>query len=283
MQRNFLAQQVCLVTGGTQGIGWATAQALADYGAQVYVCGLNEERLACAAQALTQLPWGARIHLTRCDVTQRAEVEAWSAEIYRQTGRIDVLVNNAAYVCWKNIADMTVEEAERTMAVGYDGMLYTVKAVLPQMLAAGRGQIVNIGSVAGRVYVGGSSAAYSAVKAAMEAYTRILQLELRGTPVRATLVRLGTVAGTDFFRLRVPGERMPRFADFVPALTPPQVARGILHAIYRRRPTLNMPDFLPLFYLLYDLAPELFYRIVRAGGPARINYGAYEWHYETKS
>lgn len=283
MQRDFLAKQVCLVTGGTQGIGWAVAQALADYGAQVYICGLNQERLAQAAQALANLAWGDRIMLTRCDVSQRVEVEAWIADIYRQTGRIDVVVNNAAYVCWKNVVDMTTEEAEKTMAVGYNGMLYTINAVLPQMLAAGRGHILNIGSAAGRVYVGGSSAAYSAAKAAIEAYTRVLQLELCNTPVKATLVRLGTVAGTDFFRIHVPMERMPRFADFVPALTPPQVARGILHAIYRRRHTLDMPGFLPLFYLTYDLAPKLLSWIVRAGGSARINYGAYEWHYETKS
>lgn len=282
MQRDFLAGQVCLITGGAQGIGWATAQALADHGAQVYVCDVADERLAQAARALPNLPWGARIVLTHCDVTQRAEVEAWIADIYRQTGRIDVLVNNAAYVRWKNIADMTTEEAEKTMAVGYNGMLYTSNAVLPQMLAAGRGQIVNIGSLAGRVYVDGASAAYSAAKAAIEAYTRILQLELHGTPVSATLVRLTTVVGTDFLRVYVPVGRMPRFADFVPALTPLQVARGILHAIYHRRQTLNMRSFLPLFCLAYDLAPGLLRWIVRAGGRSRLDYGAYEWHYKTK-
>lgn len=280
MQRDFFAQQVCLVTGGAQGIGWATGQALADHGAQVYICDVADEQLAQAAQALPKLPWGKRITLTHCDVSQRAEVEAWIADIYRQTGRIDVLVNNAAFVSWKDIADTTVEEAAKTMAVGYNGMVYTTKAVLPCMLAAGRGHIVNMGSIAGRVYVGGPSADYSAVKAALEGYTRILQLELHGTPVSATLVRLTTVAGTDFFRVRVPMSRMPRFADFVPALTPPQVARGILHAIQHRRRTLNMRGFIPLFHLIYDLAPGPLDRIVRFGGKARINYGDYEWHYE---
>lgn len=282
MQRDFLTQQVCLVTGGAQGIGWAIAQALADHGAQVHVCGLNEKRLAEAEQSLVNFPYGDRIVLTRCDVSKRAEVEAWITDIYRQHGRIDVIVNNAAFVCWKNVADMTVEEAEQTMAVAYNGMLYTIKAVLPQMLAAGRGHIINIGSATGRVYVGGASAAYSAAKAAMEAYTRTLQVELRGTPVSATLVRLGTVAGTDFFRVHVPITRMPRFADLVPALTPPQVARGVLHAIQRHRQILDLPTYLPLFYLTYALAPRLFSWMVRLGGHAHSNYGAREWHYETK-
>ena len=280
MPQSFLSGHVCLVTGGAQGIGWAISQALADHGAQVHVCDISEENLARAAQELPNLPWAGRIHLARCDVTQRQEVEAWVAGVYRQTGRIDVLVNNAAYVRWVDVADMSVEEEERTMSVGYNGMLYTVRAVLPLMQAAGRGHIVNMGSSAGKVFVGGSSAAYAAVKAAIDAYSQILQFELRGSPIHVTVVRPAAVAGTDFFRKHVLSSRMPRFGDYVPYLTPPQVARSVVRAIRDRRPIVGVPGYLKLFYVFFALAPGVFRWMVNVGGSGRRDYGRVQWRYE---
>ncbi len=200
---SFLTGQVCLVTGGAQGIGWAISQALADHGALVYACDISEKSLAQAAEELATLPWAERIVLSRCDVTEQAEVENWVAQIY-QSGRIDVLVNNVAFVKWADVAEMTVAESARTMQVGYNGMVYGIKAVLPLMEAAGRGHIVNMGSSAGKVFAGGSSAACAAAKAAIDGYTQILQAELKDSPVHVTLVRLAAVAGTNFFREHVP-------------------------------------------------------------------------------
>ena len=262
----FLAGRVCLVTGGAQGIGWAVSQALADHGAQVHACDISEENLARASRELTALPWANRITLTKCDVAQRAELEGWIAEIYRRAGRIDVLVNNAAFVRWEDVASMPVEEAELTMSVGYSGMVYGVKAVLPLMQAAERGHIVNMGSSAGRIFVGGSSAAYAAVKAAIDGYTQTLQVELRYSPIKVTLVRLATVAGTDFFRKHVSSSRMPRLGDFIPYLTPPQVGLGVVRAIREGRSVLDMPGYLSLFYLFFALLPGAFRWLIDVGG-----------------
>lgn len=280
MTKGFLSGQVCLVTGGAQGIGWAISQALADHGARVYVCDISEENLAQAAQELPGLPWADRITLARCDVTNRPQVETWIADIYRQTGRVDVLVNNAAYVRWVDVSDMSVEEEERTMSVGYNGMVYTVKAVLPLMKAAGRGHIVNMGSSAGKVFVGGSSAAYAAVKAAIDAYSQTLQAELKNSPVHVTVVRPATVAGTDFFRKHVPASRMPRFADYVPYLTPLQVARRIVRALRDQRAVVDVPGYLKLFYAFFALAPGVFRWMVNVGGSGRRDYGQVQWRYE---
>jgi len=280
MTMQFLSGQVGLVTGGAQGIGWAVAQALADHGARVYVCDIAEDSLARAAQELPGLPWAERITLARCDVTDRQAVEGWIADVYRQTGRIDVLVNNAAFVRWVDVADMSVEEEERTMSVGYNGMLYTTKAVLPLMKAAGHGHIVNMGSSAGKVFVGSSSAAYAAVKAAIDAYSQTLQVELKGSPVHVTVVRPATVAGTDFFRKHVPASRMPRFGDYVPYMTPPQVANRIVRAIRDRRKVLDVPGYLVLFYAFFAVMPGVFQWMVRVGGSGRRDYGQVQWRYE---
>jgi NAD(P)-dependent dehydrogenase (short-subunit alcohol dehydrogenase family) len=279
---NFLINQVCLVTGGAQGIGWAIAQALADHGAQVHVCDISEENLARANEELATRPWAERIALSRCDVTERAEIEEWIKQIHWQTGRIDVLINNAAFVKWDDVTEMTVEQAIRTMEVGYNGMVYTIKAALPLMQAAGRGHIVNIGSSAGRIFASGPSAAYAAVKAAIDGYTQTLQIELKDSPVNVTLVRLAAVAGTDFFRKHVPSSRLPRIGDFFSYLTPPQVAAGVVKAIRDQRAVLDMPRYLPLLYLVFALAPGLLRRLMSVGGSGQRDYGQIEWRYSLK-
>lgn len=273
MKKDFLKDQVCLVTGGAQGIGWATALRLAEAGGRVYVCDISEEHLATAPERVAGLPWPERFHFARCDVSGREQVEAWCAGILEKEGRIDVLVNNAAFVRWENVLDMSVEDVERTMAVGFNATVYTIRMVLPAMLAKGRGHIVNVGSSAGRVFAGTSSAAYAAVKAAVDGYTQMLQEELRGTPLHAMLVRPGTVAGTEFFGKHVPSSRMPRLADFVRTLSPDEVAEAILEGLVRRRPIVDVPRSLGAIYLIFNHAPGLLRWMTRQGGSARSNFG----------
>lgn len=279
---SFLSGQVCLVTGGAGGIGWALSQALADHGAHVYACDNSADNLALARTALPALPWGDRIVLAHCDVSDRPAVESWIAGVQATAGRIDVLVNNAAYIRWSSVADTSIEEAEQTMRVGYNAMLYTIKAVLPLMQAAHRGHIVNVGSSLGRLFVPGPSAAYVAVKAAIDGYTQILQTELRGGPIAVTLVRPYAVAGTDFFGKHVPSSNMPRTSDFIPYLTPPEVAAAILDALRHRRPVVDVPRSLRLAYLLFAIAPGFVRWTIRRSGPGRRDYGAVRWHYRSK-
>lgn len=255
--KNSLAGQVCVVTGGTQGIGWAIVQALAVEGGTVYACGFSQGNLDRAEAERPSLPDHGRIHLTRGDVTDRAWYEAWLYAIYQAEGHLDVLVNNAAYVQWVDTLEMSVEQQQRTMQVGYDAMVVGTKLVLPWMLSNGRGHIINIGSIAGRIFVGGQSAAYGAVKAAIDAYTQVLQVELRGTAVHATIVRLGTVVGTDFLQKHVSRERIPPIARIIPPLTPPQVATAVVRAIAQKRMFVTMPRYLVGLEWVYNLSPRL--------------------------
>jgi NAD(P)-dependent dehydrogenase (short-subunit alcohol dehydrogenase family) len=181
-------------------------------------------------------------------------------------------VHNAAYTRWTDVTEMTVDEAVRTMRVAYDGMVYGIKRLLPHMLATGGGSIVNIGSITGTIYVGGASAAYSAAKAAVEAYTRTLQVEMRHVPIHVTLVRLGTVAGTDFFGKHVDYRRMPRLLDFLPYLTVTQVADGVIKAIVERKEVVTMPGYLRPLSLVYTVAPRFSRWLARRGGSGQRDY-----------
>jgi NAD(P)-dependent dehydrogenase (short-subunit alcohol dehydrogenase family) len=282
MNEQFLLGKTCLVTGGAQGIGWATAQALADTGAEVYVCDINPESIAVAQAELANSSWAGKIHFRQCDVSARSEVEQWILDTHQATGRIDVLINNAAFAHWEYIIPTPVEAMEKMMAVGYYGMVYAVKTALPLMLSAGQGHIFNISSSAGKLFIGRGNAAYAAAKAAIDGFTQTLALEMKGTGVCATVVRLGPVGGTDFFRKQVSNSRMPRMGDFLPALTPPQVAEGILRTLRTRQTRLDLPGYLPAMYLFFDLAPGLLSKMVSAGGSARKDYGAVQWKYESK-
>ncbi|MEU1628279.1 SDR family oxidoreductase [Streptomyces sp. NPDC020096] len=266
------AGRVCVITGGAQGIGWELAVLLARGGARVFTNDVDDQALERAATQAAGMGYG-QVYLERADVTDFGQVSSWIEGVRRQAGRIDVLVNNAAFVRWQDVEEMAVDDALRTMRTAYDGMVHTLAAVLPVMREAGSGSIANVGSCLSRMHGPGPSAAYVAGKAAVEAFTDMLRLELAGTPLKVTLVRPGLVAGTDFFRRRVPSSRLPRLADFVPALTAEQVARAVLRGLSTGAATVDVPRYLPLVYRAYDFSPRLVQYLSSLGGPARRDFG----------
>jgi len=276
-----LQNKVCVVTGGTQGIGWAIVQALAANGAIVYAFGFSSGSLERAEAERETLPWRDQIYLSRCDVTDRVAYEAWLDERWKENARLDILVNNAAYVQWDDVLDMSTEQALYSMRVGYDGMVTGIRKVLPWMQEAGQGHIVNVGSIASRIIVSGSSAAYTATKAAIDAYTATLQMELAATPINATLVRLGTVGGTDFFKQHVDPARTPKLNKYLPALTPPIVANSILNAIHKKKKILTLPRYLASLSVIYQIAPGFSRWLADQGWGKHPDYGKKEWRYET--
>lgn len=279
----FLTGQVALVTGGAQGIGWAVAQALADYGAEVFVCDIAEEQLAAARAATAVSPWASQIHFCVCDVADQAAVERWVTAVYQQTGRINILVNNAVYARWDLAEQLPASDIEKMMQVGYFGMVYATQAVLPLMRLAGRGQVVTIGSSLGKLFVTPTLAGYSALKAAVDAYMQILQLELAHSPIHVMLVRPAAVAGTNFFRQQVASSKMPRWVDFAPYITPPDIARAVVAGLRRRRAVVNVPGYLSVVYALFALAPRLFCWFMRVAGNGRHDFGQVAWQYDAQT
>ncbi|MFD8985067.1 SDR family NAD(P)-dependent oxidoreductase [Streptomyces sp. NPDC059564] len=265
--------RVCLVTGGAQGIGWAVTRLLARAGAHVYVADICDQNLHDARQRLAGCPGGYRVQLAQVDVTDQEQVRDWTTQALQDHGRIDVLVNNAAFVRWHDFHESNTPDALLMMRTGYDAMVHTVAAVLPHMRQQRSGHIVNMGSSLCRVRGRGPAAAYVATKAAVEAFTDVTRLELADHAIRVTLVRPGLIAGTDFFRRHVPSHRLPRFADHLPPCTPEQVAAAIGRALARGRDTVDIPGWLPLSYGAYQLSPRTFRWLAALGGPARRDFG----------
>ncbi|MBP2472200.1 NAD(P)-dependent dehydrogenase (short-subunit alcohol dehydrogenase family) [Crossiella equi] len=176
-----------LVTGGTAGIGRATAHALAARGAHVLVSGRDTERGAAVAAAVGAD--GGRAEFLAADLADLDSVRA----LADQAGEVDVLVNNAAIFPMAPTADHPADLYQLIFDVNVRAPFFLASALLPGMLARGRGTIVNVGSVAAVSGVPGF-AAYSASKAALEALTRAWVAEFQGTPIRVNTVAPGPTA-----------------------------------------------------------------------------------------
>jgi NAD(P)-dependent dehydrogenase (short-subunit alcohol dehydrogenase family) len=253
--------KICLVTGGARGVGRAIARALAQAGAIVQVGDVDVPTAATEAE---RAEFGAgSIEFVRCDVTDDDSVRAWTEGAFRRFGKIDVLVNNAGLVRWDDVLRLPVEDARRMMRVAFDGMVLCTQAVLPRMLAAGAGRIVNMGSIAGDVFVFGGCAAYAASKAAVNAYTRVLQAELAGSPVRVTLVCPGPVRGTRFDEDVTTRRLLPSVAERFPKVGLDDLAAGVLRALSAGSEEVVMPWQYFFARGTYRLFPGLSRRLCR--------------------
>ncbi len=165
--------KVALVTGGASGIGHATAVALAQGGATVYIGDINEEAGRAAAQQLAKE--GAATFL-RLDVTSEASVAETRRIIQEQHEALDILVNVAGWSKVERFVDTTPDLWQRLIELNYVGTLRVTHAFLPPMIERGRGKVVHVSSDAGRVGSGGE-AVYSGAKGAVIAFTKALARE----------------------------------------------------------------------------------------------------------
>jgi NAD(P)-dependent dehydrogenase (short-subunit alcohol dehydrogenase family) len=173
-----------LVTGGGRGIGAAIAERLAVDGAVLTIFGRDKARLDAAVAAL---PASAKAFGVGCDVTDAAAVRAAIGAAREQHGPIEILVNNAGQAASAPLRRTDDDLWQRMLAVNLTGTFLCARAALPDMLAAGRGRIVNIASTAalrGYAY----SSAYSAAKHGVLGLTRSLALEVARSGVTVNAV-----------------------------------------------------------------------------------------------
>jgi len=177
-----------LITGAGSGLGLAIARGLACAGAEVVLNGRNEEKLATAKKALSKEGLAARI--APFDVTDADRVAASIAEIERQTGAIDILVNNAAMNHRKHLEEFTPDEWRTLMAANLDGPFLVTRALLPAMKARRRGKIINVCSLAadlGRPNI----VPYAASKGALRMLTRALAVEVAPSNIQVNGISPG--------------------------------------------------------------------------------------------
>ena len=220
---NFVGR-TALVTGAAGGIGTAVCALLAELGATIIAC----DRKADALQALVASS-GHRLHPMAADITDAAQVAAALEPAIAAAGPPTILVNNAGFTTAERLEGCTLEAWRREIDGNLTGAYIMVEAVRGGMIAAGRGAIVNVGSVNGVLALG--NPAYSAAKAGLENYTKALAMEFGGHNIRTNLVCPGTVR-TPIWDARVrknPGvfERLRKWYPLGRVAEPIEVARAI--------------------------------------------------------
>ena len=173
--------KTAVVTGGSSGIGLAVGAALAGAGARVILVGRRPENLEQAAAAM-KAEW------LSCDVTDAVAVAGLAGDVRgRFKGEPDIVVNGAGAFELAPIAETSIESFDAMIAANLRAVFLVARAFLPGMLARGSGHLVSIGSVAGREAFA-NNGAYSASKFGVRGLHAVLEVELRGTGVRASLV-----------------------------------------------------------------------------------------------
>jgi NAD(P)-dependent dehydrogenase (short-subunit alcohol dehydrogenase family) len=174
-----------LITGGTSGIGEATAERFVREGARVAIVGRDADRGHALEESLG-------VTFVRCDVTDASAVTEMVDEVMQRLGRIDVLFNNAGIINFGTVVDARVDEWDALMATNVRGVFLVSRAVLPRMIAGGGGCIVNMGSNLGLVGTRGA-AAYATSKGAIIQLTRAMALDHIGDGVRVNCICPGTI------------------------------------------------------------------------------------------
>ena len=178
------SNKTALVTGASSGIGEATALQLAELGYTVYAAARRVERMSDLADR--------GIRTRSVDVTDDPSMVALVEMIIADTGRIDVLVNNAGYGSYGALEDMPIEEARRQFEVNVFGLARLTQLVLPQMRAQRDGYLVNVSSMGGRIWEPLGSW-YHASKFAVEGLSDSLRVEVAEFGIKVVIIEPGSI------------------------------------------------------------------------------------------
>ena len=175
-------EEVIVLTGANEGIGYHLVTALAEDNRQIAALDINGDNVLDVQEDVS-----AQVRYYKCDVTDTDDVNTTVNEIIGQWGRIDILVNNAGVARVGSFQDRSPADTRREFEVNFFGYQRLIRAVLPHMRAQGTGIIHNMGSGTADTGHPGLSG-YSATKGAIKAFVRSLQLELRHTDISCTLM-----------------------------------------------------------------------------------------------
>src|SRR3954447_22836454 len=245
-----LAGRTALVTGAAGGLGRHLVRGLQDAGMQVVVSARDTARLE-----------GLGARGIAADLTNRDDVH----RLAREAGDVDVLVNNAGIELTKRFADLTDEHVDAMVAINLTAPLLLTRDLLGGMLARGRGHVVFIASMSGKVGVS-CNEPYAATKAGLIGLTRSLRAEFRDAPVGFSVISPGFIADTGMWQRM--GEKAPLLAG---EAKPERVVAATIRAIRRDLPdvTVNGAPIRPML-ALGAVAPGVFDRISQRVGPSAM-------------
>jgi hypothetical protein len=223
-----------IITGGSEGVGAATARLFADAGANLMLVARNKKNLEAIADELRDR---TRVEIFAMDVTDVDACNDLFKKAAFEFGRIDVLVNNAGFHARGNVRDVDVADLGRIIDVNLRAPIVLSRISLPFLEEAGGGAIINVASLHGRLASAGATT-YSASKFGLRIFTLALREELQGTGIKAAVVSPGPV-NTGFIM-----ENLDNVDDIVlsqPMSTADEVGQAILDLCGNNKPEQAMP------------------------------------------
>ena len=252
---------IALVTGASRGIGPLIAREIAREGGHVVLTGRSAAELEAVASDLTAA--GAHVSFVPADLAEPGAAAGLAQTVEQQYGGIDLLVNNAGGDPLREFHTMTIEENLRTLQLNLVAPLELSHAVLPGMLGRGRGHIVNISAMAGRLSFPYTEV-YAAAKDGIIGFTRVFRSDYHARGVSASVLILGAIKGAGQGQRTLDQAGMKAAAYMAPAQS---VARGVVKAVRKDKAELViMPGPARLLRAIMDYFPGLGPAMNRAAG-----------------
>lgn len=246
-----LKDKVVLITGASSGLGEQVAYEASIAGATVVLTARSKGKLKAVKETCEKIS-NKTAYWFALDISDPEEIEQVFDDIYSTVGQIDVLVNNAGFGYFENALSTDMDIAEDMFRVNVLGLMYTSQIAAIHMANAGRGHIINVASMAGKMATL-KSTIYSASKFAVIGYSNALRLELKPLSVHVTTVNLGPVK-TDFFdKADKGGDYLENVGSIV--LDPKEVAHKMVQIMGTKKRELNLPKVLEVASRFYTLFP----------------------------
>jgi short-subunit dehydrogenase len=244
-----LYNKVVLITGASSGIGALVAQLLAERGAIPVLTARSRNKMLELSSSIR-----SEHAVYEMDVTSEEQVNQVVSEVLKRYGKIDVLLNNAGFGEFIPFTEASLVHFQEMMDVNYMGTVRCAHAVLPYMIKARQGQIVNVASIAGKMATA-KSTGYSATKHAVIGLTNALRQELRGSGVMVSAVNPGPIDTPFFNRADPQGTYVSNIRWLM--MPPDKVARAIVSVIERRKPEHDLPWTASVGVRIMQLFPRL--------------------------
>ncbi|MEZ4450147.1 MAG: SDR family NAD(P)-dependent oxidoreductase [Nannocystaceae bacterium] len=259
-----LRDRVAVVTGAASGIGRATSIVLAERGSDVALCDVDEVGLQQTARQIEHL--GRRVTTHRVDVSSKAQMEAFAADVAAAHGRVHIVVNNAGVSVSAPFEQHTLEDFEWLMGINFWGVVYGCKFFLPHLQAAGEGHIVNISSLFGLIGLPTQSS-YCAAKFAVRGLSEALRTELAPNNIGVTSVHPGgintNIVKNSRFLEQKPGQKSKVVRSFDRFGMPPErAAQKIVHGIETNAARVLITKETYITDVMKRFAPTLTNRVV---------------------
>ena len=247
-----LRHTIAIVTGAASGIGRETVIELAKQGCTPALVDIQQDKLAAVLQEVRKFAPASVAEV--CDISNSSQVKQIVQMVNEQYGKIDILVNNAGMMIVKFFDELSQDEFDRQMAVNFYGGVNLIRAVLPIMQTQGKGVIINVASVGGRLVVPGT-AVYAASKAAFQGFSEALYFELKDKGIHVGIILPG---GTLTGIFDTSTTKLGKYYQSQSKTAPQIAAKAIRQAIEKERFVTITPSSYKLLIEAHDFFPGLF-------------------------